>query len=191
MCPRRKVKNAASVLRLSALTWWESLSPLDKPQTWDDMKILMRETFASPSHIVNSYDEVFQLEDQSIVVSLAMTNLLQDSEQTQEDKDDAKQNEELTTSCANSEPSPHNSCSTLAENESKSNERKATLTDGATSLDVLNFSTNHTFIEQLLVEPSLDLPLSQDDLLNFPCDKDDLCDNNSAIHVLKPHTCGN
>ena len=23
MCPRRKVKNADSVLRLSALTWWE------------------------------------------------------------------------------------------------------------------------------------------------------------------------
>ena len=106
MCPRRKVKNAASVLRLSALIWWECLSPLDKPQTWVDMKILTRETFASPSHIVNSYDEVFQLEDQSIVVSLAMTNLLQNSEQTQEDKDDAKQNEELTTSCANSEPSP-------------------------------------------------------------------------------------
>ena len=90
MCPRRKVKNAASVLRLSALTWWESLSPLDKPQTWDDMKILMRETFASPSHIVNSYDEVFQLEDQSIVVSLTMANLLQDSEQMQEDKDHYK-----------------------------------------------------------------------------------------------------
>jgi len=33
MCPRRKVKNAASGLRLSALTWWESLRPLDKPQT--------------------------------------------------------------------------------------------------------------------------------------------------------------
>ena len=137
------------------------------------MNFFMRETFANPYHIVNSYDEVFQLEDQSIVVYLAMTNLLQDSEQMQEDKDDAKQNEELTTSCANSEPSPHNSRSTLAENESKGNERKATLTDGATSLDVLNFSTNHTFIDQLLVEPSLDLPLSQDDLLNFPCDKDD------------------
>ena len=71
------------------------------------MNILMRETFASPSHIVNSYDEVFQLEDQSIIVSLAMTNLLQDSEQTQVEKDDAKENEELTTSCANLEPSPH------------------------------------------------------------------------------------
>ena len=90
----------------------------------------MRETFVSPSHIVNSYDEVFQLEDQSIIVSLAMTNLLQDSEQMQEDKNDAKGNEELTTSCANSEPSPHNSPSTPAKNESKGNERKATLKDG-------------------------------------------------------------
>ena len=31
--------------------------------------------------------------------------------------------------------------------------------------------------------------LSQGDLLDFSCDKDDLCDNTSAIHVLKPHTC--
>ena len=142
MCPKRKVINAVTVLRLSALIWWESLSPLDKPQTWDDMKFFMRKTFANPSHIVNSYDEVFQLEDQSIIVSLTMTNLLQDSEQTQVEKDDAKENEELTTSCANSEPSPHNSPSTPAGNESKGNEMKATLTDGETSLDVMNFSTN-------------------------------------------------
>ena len=100
-----------------------------------------------------------------------------------------KEIEELTTSCTNSEPSPHNSPSTPAKNESKGNERKATLTDGETSLDVLNFSTNQAFIEQLLVEPSLDFPLSQDDLLDVPCNKDDLCDNTSAIHVLKPHTC--
>ena len=31
--------------------------------------------------------------------------------------------------------------------------------------------------------------MSQDDLLDFPCDKDDLCDNTFAIHVLKSHTC--
>ena len=61
----------------------------------------MRENFVNAPPSLNSYDEVTQLEDQSIVVSLAMTNLLQDSEQTQEDKDCAKENEELTTSCAN------------------------------------------------------------------------------------------
>ena len=90
MCPRRKVNNAASSLRRSALTWLESLSPLDKTQTWDGMKIVMKENFVNPSLVINSNDEVFQLEDQSIVVSLAMANLLQDSEQMQEDKDHYK-----------------------------------------------------------------------------------------------------
>ena len=61
----------------------------------------MRETSANPSHIINTYDEVHQLEGQSIVVSLGMLNLLQDYEQTEQDKDKAKQNEEPTTSCAN------------------------------------------------------------------------------------------
>ena len=73
MCPRRKVQNAASVLRGTALTWWESLRPLDKCQTWNDMKIVMRENFVNPSLVINSNDEMFQLENQSIVVSLAMT----------------------------------------------------------------------------------------------------------------------
>jgi len=184
-------------LRHFGLSWWESLGPLDKPQTWNGMKIIMRENFVNPALVINSNDEVFQLEDQSIVVSLAMTNLLQDSEQTQEDKDCAKENEELTTSCANSEPSPQNSPSTPTENESKGNESTATLTDGETSLDVLNFSTNQAFIEQLLVEPSLDFPLSQDDLLDVPCDKDDAKQNeelttscaNSEPSPHNSHSC--
>src|SRR6185312_14482244 len=70
MCPRRKVKNASSVLRHFALSWWESLGPLDKLQTWDDMKIVMRENFVNPSLVINSNDEVFQLEEESTVISL-------------------------------------------------------------------------------------------------------------------------
>ena len=75
MCPRRKVKNAASVLRHSALSWWESLDPSDKPQTWNDMKHLMRENFVNPSLVINSNDEVHKL-DQSLVIPPAMSNLL-------------------------------------------------------------------------------------------------------------------
>ena len=56
---------------------------------------------------------------------------------------------------------------------------------GESSLDVLKFSTNHAMIEQLLVEPSLDLPLSQDDLLDIPFDKDDLHDHEHES--TKPH----
>jgi hypothetical protein len=133
MCARR---NTTSILRGSALTWWETLSPSDKPQTWDDMKFLMRETFANPSHTINSYDEVHQLEDQSIVVSLAMPTLLQDYEQKLEDKDDVKENEELTTSCANSEPSLHNAPITPAENENTGNAHGAALTQGENSFCV-------------------------------------------------------
>ena len=79
---------------------------------------------------------MFQLEGHSIVVSPTVPNLLQDSEQTQEDKDDAKQNEELTTSCTNSEPSSHNAPITPAENMNIGNAHGATLTEGETSLDV-------------------------------------------------------
>ena len=75
MCPKRKVINEVSVLRLSALTWWESLSPLDKPQTWDDMKIVMIENFVKPSLVINSNDEVPQL-DKSLVIPPSVPNLL-------------------------------------------------------------------------------------------------------------------
>ena len=36
-------------------------------------------------------------------------------------------------------------------------------------------------VEQILLEPSVDLPLSQDDLLDVPCDEDDLHDD---IYVI-------
>ena len=59
-----------------ALSWWESLDPSDKPQTWNDMKLLMRQTFVNPPPIFTSYAEVHHLEEQSIVIPLDMTNLL-------------------------------------------------------------------------------------------------------------------
>ena len=86
-----------------------------------------------------------------------------------------EENEEPTSSCASSEPSLHNAPITTA----------ATLTEGENSHDVLNFSTNHAMTEQQLVEPTLDLPLSQDDLLHIPCDKDDLPDHEHER--TKPH----
>ena len=66
MCERRKIKNAISVLRHFASTWWESLNSSEKPHIWNDMKILMRAIFVNPSLVINSNDEVQQLE-QSLV----------------------------------------------------------------------------------------------------------------------------
>ena len=111
----------------------------------------MRETFVNAPPTLTSYDEVHNLEDQSIVVSPAPPNLLQDSEQKQEDKVDMDKNEELTSSCENSEPSFHNAPITSAEIESKGNAHGAALMDGEASFDVLNSSTNHAMTEKLLV----------------------------------------
>jgi len=96
MCEQRKIKNASGVLRHLASTWWESLSSSDKPHIWNDMKIVMRETFVQPSRVIYSSDEVHQL-DQSLVIPLAMPNLLQDN--IQKSKDDVIENEVLPTSC--------------------------------------------------------------------------------------------
>ena len=96
-------------------------------------------------------------------------------------------NEELTTSYANLEPSLHNTPITPAENTGKAH--GATLTEGENCLNVLNFSTNHAIIEQMLVDPSLDLSLSHDNLLDVPCDKDELVDDALVLYVLEPTTC--
>ena len=134
---------------------------------------------------MNSYDEVNHLEKESVVISLAMPNLLQDNVHKQED--DMEDHEELTTSCVNSEPSHYNAPVTPTENNDIGNTHGATLTEGESSLNVLKFSTNHAMIEKILVEPSLDLPLSQDDLLDIPCDKDDLHDHEHKS--TEPPTC--
>ena len=143
---------------------------------------------------MTSYDEVHHLEEESVVIPPAMPNLLQDN--VEKSEDDVTENEKLIASCENSEPSTI----TPAEHESKGNAHDAKLMEGESSLDVLNFSTNHAMIEQILVEPSLDLPLSQDDLLDAFCDEDDLHDdiyvipmqslkNDHDICVLKSSTC--
>jgi hypothetical protein len=45
------------------------------------MKILMTETFINPPPVLNSNDEIHHLDVQSIIISLAMANILQDTVQ--------------------------------------------------------------------------------------------------------------
>ena len=56
--------------------------------------------------------------------------------------------EMLIVSCENLEPSTI----APAEHESKGNADDAKLTEGESSLDVLNFSTTHAMIKQILVD---------------------------------------
>jgi hypothetical protein len=92
-----------------------------------------------------------------------------------------KENEELKSSCANSEPSLHNAPNTPTENIG--NVHGATLTKGENCVNVLHFSTNHALVEQLIVEPSLDLSLSHGDLFDVSCVKDELCATTSVLHA--------
>jgi hypothetical protein len=76
MFERKKIKKSTSVLTHFSLSSWESLTPFNKPQTWKDLKILMRETFMNTPHVLNSSDGVHYLVDHTIVIALAVTNLL-------------------------------------------------------------------------------------------------------------------
>ena len=107
----------------------------------------------------------------------------------------------IIASCEHSRLSRHDTPLTATAYESKGNDHASTLTEGESSLDVLKFFTNHIMIEQILVEPSLNLSLSQDDLFAIPYDKNDLYAdtcvismpqlmNAHAICVLQPNTCG-
>jgi hypothetical protein len=126
-----KDKKATSVLTHFALSWWESLTSSDKPQTWKDLKILMRETFINTPPELTSSNEVHHLLDHTIVIPLAVTNLLQDRIQKRED--DVKENEVLIAASESSDPSFHISSSIPFASESKGNAH------GETSLDVLFF----------------------------------------------------
>jgi hypothetical protein len=85
------------------------------------------------------------------------------------------------SSCANLEPSPHNAPNTPTENIG--NAHGATLTEGENCVNVQNFSTTHALVEQLIVEPSLDLSLSHSHLLDVSYDKYELCATTSISHA--------
>jgi hypothetical protein len=54
---------------------------------------------------------------------------------------------------------------------------------GEHALVELHLCTNLAIIEQSIVEPVTDFPLLHFDMLNVPCDKEELCDNASLICI--------
>ena len=161
------------------------------------MKTLMRETFI---YVSSCEDKVHSLEDSSLVVSPSMSNILQTNQVYEKDTNGITGDDMVAAPNLIQEPSiavTH----IIAEQATKGTKFcSTTLIEGDHSVDVLNFSTNRTILEQLLVEPSLDLPLSQDDFVNVPCENDDVHDNtyivplqplmkDHAICVLESNTC--
>jgi hypothetical protein len=54
ICDRRKIKIKASTLTNRALIWWNNLHDYEKPQTWTDVKALIREQFVSMDDTKNN-----------------------------------------------------------------------------------------------------------------------------------------
>jgi hypothetical protein len=59
----------------------------------------------------------------------------------------------------------------------------AEIIEGEYTPGVLQMSTFHAIVEQPLVEPIAEMPLSLVNLLAVPCDKEGLCDNASLISM--------
>nr|ABF97094.1 retrotransposon, putative, centromere-specific, expressed [Oryza sativa Japonica Group] len=72
---------------------------------------------------------------------------------------------------------------TLSEEGIKGKLNGADITQGECASDESHLSTIHANLEQILVETTFDLPLSQVDLLAIPCDKEELCNNASLISL--------
>jgi hypothetical protein len=204
-----QVKTAISAFTALALFWWHHEYNQKNPTTWAELKAAMRRRFV-PSYYARKAEREMQgrrsttntnnlaghsSSPSSASVFLAPSTFTptsheraeskviphQDAHHQQADIDDMKENEELKSSCANFEPSLHNAPNTPTENIG--NVHGATLTEGENCVNVLQFSTNHAFVEQLIVEPSLDLSLSHGDLFDASCVKDELCATTSVLHA--------
>jgi hypothetical protein len=55
ICVMRKIKIVASTLTNYAIVWWNNLHDYEKPQTWTDVKVLMRQQFASMDDTKNNF----------------------------------------------------------------------------------------------------------------------------------------
>ena len=140
------------------------------------------------------------LEDTSLVVCPSMSNILQTNQVYETETNGITRDDMVAAPNLIQEPSI--AVTHLIDEKTNIGAEfcSTTLTEGENSVDVLNFFTNHAILEQLLVEPSLGFPLSQEDLLDVPCDNDDVHDNtyiiplqplvkDHAICVLESNTC--
>lgn len=116
-------------------------------------------------------DDVQTLEEQSFVSPI--TNVLQGVQNFQQKKENdvLEKKEEKHEAPASSEE-----CLEGKLNGAEINECEYSQTE-------LHMSTFQAIVEQPLVEPIAEIPLSQDDLFSIPCDKEELCDNTSLISM--------
>jgi hypothetical protein len=204
-----QVKTAINAFTALPLFWWHHEHKQKHPTTWPELKAAMRHRFVPSYYARNAQHDVqgrcsktysnsfagSRSTPSSVSVSLAPSTSTTTSHERAESKviphqvahhqqadtDGIKENEELTSSSVNSEPSLHNAPNTPTENIG--NVHGAALTEGENCVNMLNFSTNHTLVEKLIIEPSLELSLSHGDLLDVSSDKDAWCVTTSVLHA--------
>jgi hypothetical protein len=204
-----QVQTAISAFTDLALFWWHHEYKQKHPTTWAELKAAMRRRFVHSYYARNAEREVqghrskiysnsfagSSSTPSSASISIAPSTSTptpheraeltaiqhHDAHNKQEDKDDMNENEELTSFCATSEPLFYNASYHPTENTG--NVYGATLTEGENCVNMLIFSTNHTLLEQFIMEPSLDLSLSHGDLLDVSCDKYAWCVTTSVLHA--------
>jgi hypothetical protein len=181
-----QVQTAISAFADLALFWWHHEYKQKHPTTWAELKAAMRRRFVTSYYTRNAECEVQgrrskqysnSFAGQSSTSSLApalpapstpTTTVLESPTPFTPTTTPLKRTAEPAG--ASSDPSLHNAPNTPTENIG--NVHDATLTESENCVNVLNFSKNHTLVEQLIMEQSVDLSLSHGDLLDVSCDKD-------------------
>jgi hypothetical protein len=114
------------------------------------------------------------LKNECIVVPLPLdTNVLQVSENNQGNEEEKKDGDQKELSIA---PCMLEEClidqaPIISKDEKKGNDNGATTTQGMHSYDVPTMSTTYAILEQPIVETTVEIPLSQNNLLEVSCDK--------------------
>jgi hypothetical protein len=133
-CDRRKIKIVVSSLTSCALTWWENLCASGKPQTWKDIKILIREKFYQ-----------HDLTEHIPIVSSSIPNILQDNAQNKDDY--MEENEVVIMSYQVLELSTE-LVPTTSSNKSKGNDFDVANTHDEYNFDAPDLSTINVDVEQ-------------------------------------------
>ncbi len=119
-----------------------------------------------------------ELQNERIFVPIVLdTNILQASENNQGNEKEKKYEEEKDLSIA---PCMLEECSIdqapiISEEEKRDNDNGVITTQGMHSYDEPTISTTYAMLEQPIVETIVEIPLSQNNLLDVYCDKE-LCD---------------
>nr|AAR89893.1 hypothetical protein [Oryza sativa Japonica Group]ABF98002.1 retrotransposon, putative, centromere-specific [Oryza sativa Japonica Group] len=182
----------------------------NKPETWDECKTMMRKRFVMLANVTYNYiGHLFMLArsiDSKIMsnarkheqcdlshVFESPISLYNDDAQTNEEQSFVSPVANVLQGVQNIQQTEYNDviekkrekheAPAISENSLQGKLNGAETNEGEYTQGELHISTFHAILEQPLVEPIAEMPLSQVDLIIVPCDKEELCNNTSLISM--------